>query len=523
MLIVSSVFIRRRCDRTLLPLAAGLLIIYIPRATLPSSVVPAPAFVELAQGHGGFGEPERGGLREIAAGRRQVIAADGQRTAGIDGLGRMARTVEVALGGVEIIAADGGVGGVEIGHAVGGEHADGGLEDLGEFVRARLTRLRDEVELVLTQLLRMLTHDAPYLVHVAEAAYGVGYAVVGVAQGRVAVVEQEAVVGRIAALDGGLACVRLHAAVDEPEDFLAVLQVRPVDISAQSGPVLRFEVGRDDAVGEVVELLDVVLQRRRSSAGEVTVVGVGAFRRGIALEPYGGDGDVAVGAHGVYRGLNLPQLDGVSPVVGIDLGLVDGEVDERRAFERVALLRLALRLDVDELGEEVAIVMADDSVGLGDERVATAVVLAVERKGSSLHPLFIRDEGVIGHGVGHLGGAHLRSVAAREHALAVAAVIVVAATAINSHRRQQQRVTAGDDARREEHGAVGADADVREPQVHVNGNVGSVAGGGQSVDIHPADAGLGHSRRGHRGEGCHQENGGMLDLLHRFSLLKQIY
>lgn len=81
-------------------------------------------------------------------------------------------------------------------------------------------------------------------------------------------------------------------------------------------------------------------------------MGIWAFRRGEALETYGGDGDVAVIPDGVDSGLNLGQFDSVTAIVRIDDGLVDGKVDIGGLLELAGLDRVGDRRDIVEYWSE---------------------------------------------------------------------------------------------------------------------------------------------------------------------------
>ena len=144
-------------------------------------------FPKLFERDGGLLQSERFRLVQVASGTVVILLPDGQCASGINGLGRIARLGQVTLRTCEVAAAHGGVGSVQVGDGVVREHAYCGLEYFGELVRTWFILLCNEVELVQAQLLRPLTHDSFYLLHVAVIADGVGYAVVGAAQRRITV------------------------------------------------------------------------------------------------------------------------------------------------------------------------------------------------------------------------------------------------------------------------------------------------------------------------------------------------
>ena len=229
----------------------------------------------------------------------------------------------------------------------------------------------------------------------------IGDPVVRVTQCGVAVVEQEAVLLGIGAFDPRLLRIRVEIAVDQREDLRAVGQVGAVDVAAQPLPVLRLVVGLDRPVVEVIELLDVLFERLRTAYGQFRVVGIGAFGRSVALEPDRGDRYVGVGAYGVDRILDFLQFRRIAAVVGIDDGLVDGEVDECRSVDREDLHRIGFRPDVDEARDvdERGFVEAQHVALFVEQRAAAPVVLPVEDERGSVHPRLVGAAGAVCDGI----------------------------------------------------------------------------------------------------------------------------
>lgn len=196
----------------------------------------------------------------------------------IEGFGRFPGFLQIASGSLQIAFLHGAVRRIEVRHLVVGIHAHGRFEYFVERVRARFAGLRGEVEFVQAQFLRLREQDAFDLLRIAERADRVGNPVVRMAQGRVAVFQQEVVFFGVGAFDLRLLGIGVEGAVDQVEYLFAVGEVRLFDVAAESRPVLRFVVGGDDAFIEAVELPDMLFQSRCTPDGEIAVVRPGAFR-----------------------------------------------------------------------------------------------------------------------------------------------------------------------------------------------------------------------------------------------------
>ena len=245
------------------------------------------------------------------------------------------------------------------------------------------------------------------------------------AQGRIAVLQQEAILLGIGSSDLRLLGVRFHVAGDQCEDLFAVGEIRGLDIAPQAGPVLGFVIGRDDPFGEPVELLNVVLQGLRTSDCQIAVVRIGTLGRGVSLQPHARDGHVGVETHRINRRVDLAQLDRIAPVFGIDHRLVHGEVDERRSAQRTALDRLGGRTHEDDLGDVDRRfgIAAQSAVLFGQKRMAAAVVLAVEQQRRPVHPLGIGDDGAVSQIVGFQRSPVGHLAFPRKHARTVTYII----------------------------------------------------------------------------------------------------
>lgn len=73
----------------------------------------------------------------------------------IDGLGGIACLGEIPACHGEIIAPDGGIGGIEVGNLIVREHTHGCFKDIGKLVRTGFIFPGNKVKLVQAQLLRV--------------------------------------------------------------------------------------------------------------------------------------------------------------------------------------------------------------------------------------------------------------------------------------------------------------------------------------------------------------------------------
>ena len=105
-------------------------------------------------------------------------------------------------------------------------------------------------------------------------------------------------------------------------------------VSPQPFPVLRLVFRANEVVGEMVQVPDVPFERPGAPYRQIPVVPIGAFGRGVALEPHRDDGYVLVVAHGINGGLDFAELGRIAPIPPINHGLVYREVDEGRSRQR---------------------------------------------------------------------------------------------------------------------------------------------------------------------------------------------
>ena len=134
--------------------------------------------------------------------------------------------------------------------------------------------------------------------------------------------------------------------------------------------------------------------------------------------------------------------------------------------------------------------MSELPVLFGQQRVAAAVVAAVERQRGTVHPVGIRHYIMVCDLIGFLGSLEALLVLAGEHTLSVADVEIVAAASVNAYRRKVERVAAVHQTGREQHGTVAVHVEVLETERHVHGHVPAVALHFQVADGNPVHDGL---------------------------------
>ena len=314
----------------------------------------------------------------------------------------------MAFGTLKLATSEGYTGGIEIGHGVVGIHPYSGFEDIGKGLAARLQLLCHKIELIQTEILRAFCQHGTDFVNVVVAANGVGDAVVGMPESRIALLEEELIVLGIGGLQNPFAGVGIAVAVDDGEQLAAVLHIGTFDETAESGPILRLKVGGDDTGTEAVETLDVVLECLCTANGEVAVVVVGTLGRSIALEPYLVDGDVVVVAYRIDGGTDFGKFHLVAAVCGVDFGAVDREVNVGRSLNLTALPGLGLRTDINHLGHNLHgglhhFGLADVEHGdiVAHHMFATSVFATVEHQGGGVHPGFIVRDIAVGEALGH--------------------------------------------------------------------------------------------------------------------------
>ena len=261
-----------------------------------------------------------------------------------------------------------------------------------------------------------------------------------------------------------------------------MVEVGALDVAPQSFPIFGFVVGDDHPVGEVEQLPDVLLECLRTTDGQLLVMRIGALGRSVALEPYGDDGDVLVGPHGVDGGLYLAQLRAVAAVVGEDVGPVDREVDEGRTRQRPAFHGLGLGPHVDQFGEESLVMLSQCACVCRQQGAAATPVAAMQRQLGTVHPLLVNCRIAIAYDLRFLRGQAADSAAAGEGADAVAHVVVVTPASVDADCGQVERILAVDQARREHHGPVGVDAECGEVDLHLHGQIFAVALHGEAAD-----------------------------------------
>ena len=127
-------------------------------------------FVQFFQRECRLFQPHLFRLAQVPACRVDIAFAHGKRTPCIDRLGGVACLVEIPACRTEIIPADGGIGGIEVGNLIVREHTHGRIKDLGKLVRTGFIFPGNKVKLVQAQLLRLLCHDAADFVCLAERA-----------------------------------------------------------------------------------------------------------------------------------------------------------------------------------------------------------------------------------------------------------------------------------------------------------------------------------------------------------------
>ena len=249
-------------------------------------------------------------------------------------------------------------------------------------------------------------------------------------------------------------------------------QVGAVDVAAQPLPVLRLVVGLDRPVVEVIELLDVLFERLRTAYGQFRVVGIGAFGRSVALEPDRGDRYVGVGAYGVDRILDFLQFRRIAAVVGIDDGLVDGEVDECRSVDREDLHRIGFRPDVDEARDvdERGFVEAQHVALFVEQRAAAPVVLPVEDERGSVHPRLVGAAGAVCDGIRLFRGPEVPPPIDSGEVRAVARIVEIASAAVDAHRRQFDRIPSVEQAGSQYDRQIGIDLQTCEVEIHLHGH-----------------------------------------------------
>ena len=167
--------------------------------------------------------------------------------------------------------------------------------------------------------------------------------IVGVAQSRIDIGQELAIAFGELLLDALVLCIGVHLAVDDAENLRALGNLALVHIFAQAGPVFRGGCRPDDARLELVELLDVVGERCGAVLSQPGVVLVGTLRRGIAVDGDALDADILLATHLVDGGHDLLQLLGVATVGGVEVDLVETEVDVGTTFQLAFLLVVVRR------------------------------------------------------------------------------------------------------------------------------------------------------------------------------------
>ena len=252
------------------------------------------------------------------------------------------------------MAQDGRIGRIQVGNRVVGVHAYGDFEYLVERRAARFVGLCHRVHLTQGELPRIGVDQFFRFVY-REVADDVRHRVVRVPQQRVEGRQQEPV--RLAAVhlfQLGLAGVRVGdgRVADDFQQLVAVVQPAGGHPLFEPFPIFRFGVHVELDLLEVVQGLDVCQQRFGTPFCQPSVVGVGAFGRGVSLDGHLADGGVRVVVDRIDGLLDLIQFLGVVDVVRIDDGLVDGEVEVRLSTLLALLDGFLFRNDKRQVGDK---------------------------------------------------------------------------------------------------------------------------------------------------------------------------
>ncbi len=127
---------------------------------------------------------------------RHIFLKGFEDAASVDSLRRVSGVGKILLRHLVVSTVHGRVGGVEVGGLALREHSHSHVEHLVIFRAAMRIAVGKEEELILAQVLRTGLHHLADFVDVEIFAYGVGYPIVGVAQRRVDVGQDEVIVLR---------------------------------------------------------------------------------------------------------------------------------------------------------------------------------------------------------------------------------------------------------------------------------------------------------------------------------------
>lgn len=395
----------------------------------------------------GLFDAESFGFFEIGLCLVELALQHAQNSSGMDGLGTFAGPSEIELGFGKTAFLQGDIGRIEIGQRVVGIHAHSYAVYLVELFRTGLVESGDAMHLAYGKQFRLSVQQFGSF-FIRHGPNLVVDGIVGVTESRIPSGMDELVLLGIELLDLLVARVGSNALIaGDGKNLVLMVDVGVDEEGVETGPVLGRIPDGEDAVVEVVELTDIVLQGGCTTLGQADVVVPRTFGRGITVDMDGGDADLVVVANGIDGGYNLGQLTRVLTIVGIKFGAVDRIVEEGAAGDadnRVVGIGIHAELGLGKGIADAGFGMEVEGLGLSgiaSEEIAAAAGVGIDAEIGSVHPVFEGDGGLVNELLAAFFAFDFVSVGIV--LIAVAEIINVLATAIDYEAFEHSSLAAG--------------------------------------------------------------------------------